>query len=145
MSVGKYCRRNPVTASPGDTVRDAAIRMDSLGVGSVVVVDESERPVGMVTDRDLALRVLRGRLDAGATALSEVMHEGVVTVTEKASLPVAIRFMSREGVRRIPVVDAESGRLTGILTCDDVLPLIADELSAAAGVVRSQPSALAKE
>lgn len=138
MAVRDYCRTDPHTARPDDSVRDAAKRMDSLDVGCLVVVDDEGRPVGMVTDRDVAIRVLRGRLDADATPLRDFMQAPVIQVTEKAPLAVAVRFMRRNAMRRIPVVDPETGRLTGLITGDDMLPLLARELTAAVGVVRAQ-------
>ena len=138
MSVRDYCRGMPHTARAGDSLRDAAARMDSLGVGCLVVIDDARRPIGMLTDRDVALRVLRSRLDPDAVTIGDVMHASVVTVTEKAPVAVAIRFMRNNGLRRIPVVDPTRGEIRGLLTCDDLLPLLSSELTAAANVVRAQ-------
>jgi CBS domain-containing protein len=119
--------------------------MDTLGVGCLVVVEKGGQPVGMVTDRDLALYVLRTRCDADAVQVADVMSEPPVTVTEAAPVAVAARFMRRHGVRRVPVVD-DVGRLVGILAWDDLLQLISSELKAAAEAVHAQfPADLAGE
>jgi CBS domain-containing protein len=138
MPVKNYCRLAPCTASPDESVEDAAVRMDARGIGSLVVVDANERPIGMLTDRDIVLSTVRGRLDAAATPVSEIMREPVVTVTAEAPIRVAIRFMRQYGVRRILVVDHRSGRLEGIVTADDVVHLLSNELSGAAELIRSQ-------
>jgi len=138
MPVKNYCRLAPATASPEESIEDAAARMDARGIGSLVVVNADERPIGMLTDRDVVLATVRGRLDAGATPVSEIMHAPVVTVTAESPIGVATRFMRRHGVRRILVVDDRSGRLEGILTADDVVLLLSNELSGAAELIRSQ-------
>lgn len=137
MSCGSCCRKNPVTARPEDPVREAAKQMAAKGVGCVVVVDAEERPVGMLTDRDVVVKVLRKRRDADRLRVWEVMHPGVTVVREHMPVDIAFRFMRRDGVRRIPIVDND-GRLRGILTYDDALQLIAEQLSCAASVAHSQ-------
>ncbi len=138
MPVRDYCRGDPSTAAPGDSLRAAAQEMEKRGVGCLVVVDGTEQPIGMITDRDIALGVLREGLDPEDTAVERVMHEPVITVTGKASLGVALRFMRQNGLRRIPVVDNQTGRLLGLFTCDDFLQLASAELEGVAEVVRSQ-------
>lgn len=138
MPVKNYCRPAPGTASPEESIQDAAARMDAHGIGSLVVVDSDGRPIGMLTDRDVVLSTVRGRLDPGATPVREIMRGPVVTVTVKSPIGVAIRFMRRYGVRRIVVVDDRTGRLEGILSADDVVQLLSNELSGAAELIRSQ-------
>jgi len=137
MSVADLCRRNPVVARPDESVREVAVRMDRLDVGCAVVVDLANHPIGMVTDRDLTLRVLRRRRNPDTTPVRDVMHEDIVTVREKAPLMRALRWMRRDGIRRVPVID-DTGQLIGILTWDDALQVISREIDKAAAVVRSQ-------
>ncbi|MEN8181918.1 MAG: CBS domain-containing protein, partial [Myxococcota bacterium] len=125
------------TARPDETVREAAKRMDARGVGILVVVDEDARPVGALTDRDVVLRVLRRRRDPDHTKVSDVMQDEVSVVREASPLALAARRMRADGVRRMPVVD-EEGKLTGIVTVDDVLQLVSTELVGVAEAVRSQ-------
>jgi CBS domain-containing protein len=138
MPIGDYCRREPVTATPDESIQDVAKRMDAEGVGCVIVVDDGRRPVGVATDRDIALRVLRRGLDPTTTGVQEVMHEPAVTLTRSAPLAVAARFMRQNGLRRIPVVEGDSGELFGVIASDDLLQLAATELRACAEVVRQQ-------
>jgi CBS domain-containing protein len=138
MPVASYCRRDAKTASADESLRDAAKRMDAAGVGSLVVVGEGNRPIGVVTDRDVVLAVLRRGLDPATTPVSEILERAAISVTEQASLAVAIRMMRQGGVRRLPVVDGKTGEVVGVLASDDVLQLLAAELGAASDVVRYQ-------
>ena len=137
MSIADYRQSAPATARPDESVRDAAKRMQQLGIGSLVVVDELERPVGMLTDRDIVQNVVRRRRDPDAVAIEEVMSRDVVSVWNRAPLVRVFHRMRQEGVRRVLSVDSE-GKLDGIVTYDDVLPLVAKDLSLAAEVIRSQ-------
>ena len=137
MSIADYRQSAPATARPDESVRDAAKRMQQLGIGSLVVVDELERPVGMLTDRDIVQNVVRRRRDPDAVAIEEVMSRDVVSVWNRAPLVRVFHRMRQEGVRRVLSVDSE-GKLDGIVTYDDVLPLVAKDLSLAAEVIRAQ-------
>jgi CBS domain-containing protein len=93
--------------------------MATQGVGSVIVVRD-RRPIGIVTDRDLAVRVLRAGLDAESTPVQEVMTTPVHVVRDVADLAEAAAAMRAARVRRLVVVDAE-GRLVGIVSLDDLV------------------------
>jgi len=141
MSVGEHCRQDVVTARPGDSAREAANLMRSRDVGCLVIVDDDGAPMGVVTDRDLVQRVLRRRRDYDATVLSDVMGEqAVTTVGAGMSLNRALARMRQEAVRRIVVVDPD-GALKGILTLDDILPIVSKELGMAVDVVSRQMAA----
>jgi CBS domain-containing protein len=101
-------------------------------VGAVVVV-QAGRPVGIVTDRDLALRVVAaGR--SGDTPVRDVMSENLVTVRFDAQLDDVALRMREQGVRRVPIVDA-AGALVGLVSLDDLYVLLSGELSAGAHAV----------
>lgn len=137
MSVGMHCRRDPVTARADESVRDAAKRMRELAVGSLVIVSDEGKPIGMVTDRDIVQRVLRRHGDPDTTPLSRIMNEDLTTIWQGAPLVRAFHRMRQEGVRRV-LVTGDGGELAGILSFDDAIPLIAKELGLAADVLRSQ-------
>ena len=105
-----------VTAAPGRTVREIAELMRERNVGSVVLVDE-QRPIGFVTDRDLALSVIADGRDFGDHVVD---HASTPVVTAEPSMDVeeAAGLMVRHGIRRLVVVDSE--RLIGIVTLDDL-------------------------
>jgi CBS domain-containing protein len=143
MTVGKHCTRRCATARPEESIREAAVRMDALDVGCLVVVDEKNRPRGVITDRDVALRVMRRRYDPDATQIDQMMDREVVSLRESTSLVQGLRRMRSEGLRRLPVVD-DDGSLVGIFTADDALKVVAEELQAAAGIAEAQTSATAR-
>lgn len=138
MPIVDYCRRNPCTATESESVREATRRMDARGVGCVVVVDSENRPIGMLTDRDVVMKVLRRRRDPDATTVGEVMQgEELSSVTVDAPVERAVRRMHVEGVRRIPVVDHDR-RLVGIFAADDAVQLVSSELAGVAEAMRAQ-------
>lgn len=136
MSIAQHCRIPVVTVTPERSVREAAQRMGQSGVGALVVVEEGA-PVGMVTDRDIALEVLCKRLDADAVPVREIMHRPVVTLPEDTSIREATRFLRLHALRRLPVVD-DSGRVVGLIAVDDLVGLIARELRPLAEAIASQ-------
>jgi CBS domain-containing protein len=134
MSVGTICTRVTHTAAPDETVRTAATRMNEGGVGTLVVIDEERRPIGMVTDRDIAMRCVAAGLDPDESKISEIMSDPVRSVYEFTPIDAALRKMAGFHVRRSPVVD-HTGALVGILAVDDVLDLLAEELDAVGSLV----------
>ena len=127
MSVGRICSRDVHTAHYDEPVLESARRMRDRQVGAVIVVDEM-RPVGIITDRDLTVRVLAAGLDPQATRVSEIMTPSPTTISEDESIETAVGYMRAGRFRRLPVVGRD-GRLVGILSLDDVLELVAEELA----------------
>ena len=126
MSVGKISTKEVATAIPDETIRQAARRMAARNVGTLVILDGSGRPSGLVSDRDLMLQVLVEERNPDTTTVSEVMSTPVAAVHERADIDDALREMAACRVRRMPVVD-DSGKLTGIIALDDVLGFFAKE------------------
>ncbi len=136
MSIADYCRRDVCTVEPGSTLREAAERMAAASTGCAVVVEDG-RPVGVLTDRDLALRILCDRLDPGGVRVEELRLPAAVTLRADQPLVEAARCLRRHRFRRIPVV-GPSGELAGIIAADDLLPVIAAELTGLARAVALQ-------
>jgi CBS domain-containing protein len=114
--------RNPATVTPGATIREAAQLMQREGTGIIPVVDEQghQRLVGVVTDRDIAIRVVAEGRDGG-TRVSDVMSTSqLATCTPDDDVDEAMRTMADEQVRRIPIVD-ERGSLIGIVAQADIV------------------------
>lgn len=109
--------------------------MASEDVGSVVVV-EDDRPVGIVTDRSIAL-CLRDQPDASERAVGEILTEDLVTGTTDMSVFEVLRQLEDAEVRRLPIVD-EDGTLAGIVTLDDILFLLGAELENATAIIEAQ-------
>lgn len=136
MSVGSYCRRGVATAEPDETLRAAAQRMEKEGVGSLVVIDE-DRPVGVLTDRDIVLRVVAEGGDPDETRVRSALGRPAVTIDAEARLADAAERMMRRRVRRLPVVDQEE-RVVGLVATDDLVRLLAEEITGLARVSASQ-------
>ena len=137
MAVGEICNREVVIAEKTLSVVDAAQLMRKHHVGDLVVVDEKggrKHPVGIVTDRDIVVEVVAAGVTPDALKVGDIMGPEVATVRESEGLFEALRFMRDKGVRRMPVVDRDGG-LVGILTLDDLLTLLAEEMTELAKLV----------
>lgn len=126
MSAGRICVHEVDLAKPDESVQVAAARMHSRKVGTLVVLDGERRPIGIVTDRDLAVKVLAEGRDPFATNVRDVMSGGLRTVEEETAIEEALSVMREGPFRRLPVVD-EEGRLAGLLSLDDILDLLREE------------------
>ena len=130
--VGSCCVRTVATVSKDSTVAEAAALMRKHHVGALVMVDASNgarKPVGIVTDRDIAIEVVAEGLVPATVKVGEIVQRKVATVPDDAGCAEAVRLMSINGVRRMPVVDG-AGSLIGIVSFDDLLvqlvtPLVA--------------------
>ncbi|HME72456.1 MAG TPA: CBS domain-containing protein [Myxococcota bacterium] len=138
MPVGTYIYRVPRTVSPHETTRAAAQLMERESIGCVVLVEEG-RPVGMLTDRDIALRILGGKLDPSVVSVGDLARRLPILVSAQASLGEALRVMRLHRVRRVLVVD-QAGMLVGLLCADDVLRLLSTEVAELAEALRKQLS-----
>jgi CBS domain-containing protein len=135
MTLRDLAREDVVTADPDTPATDLADAMREENVGSVVIT-ESRRPVGLVTDRDIAMQLCREAVDPAAMTARDVMTEDLFTVEADAGIYEAIRKTSEANVRRVPVV--EDGELWGIVTLDDFFVLLTGELGELSSVVQSE-------
>ena len=111
-----------VYSLPSDMVSDVAKLMKDEDIGPVLIVDDShdgKRLVGIVTDRDLALKVVGEGRDPNSTRVEDVMTGSLVTCRADDDVENAMRAMAQNQLRRIPVVD-DSGQLVGIISQADV-------------------------
>ncbi len=108
-----------VMASPNDSIKTVARRMEIYNVGFVVLVDEDKRPVGVVTDRDLVIRALAYGVSYDAPVKSVMTHE-VIAVTEDADMMEILKTIQLNGLHRLPVVNDE-GQVVGIISSDELL------------------------
>jgi CBS domain-containing protein len=124
-----------ITVSPSDSLASVATLMEEHNVGAVVVT-ENHRPVGIVTDRDLAL-LLGARGKSPRTRVAEVMSSPIMSAYRDAGVFDTTETMMESGVRRLPVVD-EDGCLVGIVSLDDLLRVLSRELSNLSESIRSE-------
>ncbi len=137
MSVACICRRDVDTARRDESAFQAAERMHQHTVGALVVVAESGAPIGIVTDRDIAVRVVAAGRDAYTTTVGQIMTSRLKSVAESAPIETALSEMKQHAVRRLPVVD-ERGQLTGIVTLDDVLMRLAESITLVGEIVKQE-------
>jgi len=116
-----------VIAQLDESAAMAARRMRDFRVGCVVIV-RNARPVGILTDRDLAIRVVAAGLDPERTPVSEIVTYEASTVSREAGLETVVQLMSERGVRRMPIV-TDDGKVSGVVTADDLLVLFTKQLA----------------
>jgi CBS domain-containing protein len=131
--LGKICIKPVVTAAAQMTVDQAARLMRSKNVGALVVVNAG-RPIGMLTDRDVAIEVVAKGLDPDAVRVGDVMHRKPVTIPQDLGILDAVKTFARTGVRRLPVV-TKSGTLVGVIAVDDLIMLLGNEMGHLAGAL----------
>jgi CBS domain-containing protein len=117
--ISEVMSSRPRAVTPQTSVREAAQLMEQEDVGSLPVVDEGTRLVGIVTDRDLAVRVLAQGSDPEQTRVGEVASTDIVALTPEHDLDEALKLMASEQVRRLPIVAGEN-QLVGVVSQADV-------------------------
>ena len=139
MTVGSICSRVVATASSHESIRVAAQRMAANDVGTLIILEATDGalPIGIVTDRDIALRCVAAERDPDRDRIESIMTRPLHSVDEQASVEEATERMARAGTRRLAVVD-RAGSLVGLLSLDDVLDLVADETGAIGRLLAKQ-------
>jgi CBS domain-containing protein len=137
MRVGDFCIRNVVQCARNTSALELSQIMREEHVGDVVVVDQpngKKIAVGIVTDRDLVVEVMAKERDPALVTAKDLMGKELVTVGEGNDVYETAELMRDRGVRRTPVVDDQGG-LVGIVTLDDLLRIIGEQLALLARVV----------
>ena len=141
MKVGEVCNRVVVHVTTDEPVTHAAELMRKYHVGCLVVTefgDDDRVPVGTVTDRDIVLETVAAGVDPDEVTVGDIIDPDPPLVADEGDeLPDALDAMRTQGVRRVPVVDAER-RLVGILALDDVLQLLSVQLGTLADITSGQ-------
>jgi len=137
MLLKDFCTPDVVCCGPATTVQMAAVLMRQHHTGDLVVVDDIEQdkvPLGILTDRDIVVEVLAKDLDPAITTVRSILRTPVVIAHENEDVSEALERMRVHGVRRLPVV-ANSGKLAGIVTLDDILKLISTDIGTLVDIV----------
>lgn len=140
MRVDQLCTRNVITIEADASIVEAAKQMREHHVGDVIVLSEPDdrRPVGVLTDRDITVELVAKDLPLSGVSVGDVMSRDIVTVRVQDDLADALEIMTTNAVRRIPVID-EDDEIYGILSIDDVIGVIAEELKKVSSLCRRQP------
>lgn len=137
MQVGEICTREVVCANTETTVAAAAKLMRQYHIGDVIVTREENGrriPLGIVTDRDVVLSVVAPELNPSTLTVGDIMGPELVTASESEDVFDAVQRMRNKGVRRIPIVQ-EDGGLAGILSIDDIIEILAEEMNQLARLI----------
>lgn len=138
MNVGDMMSTDLVTCSPNESLAQVARKLQQEDIGSCPVVDQ-DKLVGIVTDRDIAVRAVAKGLDSNDTKVSDIMSTDLVFGNQTMTLEDAARMMADNQVRRLPIV--EETRLVGIVALADLaIDLEEDELLAETVERISEPS-----
>lgn len=128
MEVQAIMSKRIASLPPEATTAQAAKLMREEDVGAILALGPEDKPLGILTDRDLVLRVVALNRDPAQVKLQDVMSKHPCTVHGKEPVMLAARRMADKGVRRLLVVD-EGGSVIGVLSVDDLLTVLISELS----------------
>jgi CBS domain-containing protein len=132
--------RDVITIGPTASVSEAAYLMMREEIGSLVVVDDERFPLGIITDRDLVISVIAGGKNSEEVIVEEVMTKDLVYIDESANIMDILSTLSEYSIRRMPVT--KDGKLIGIVSVDDLIVVIATELSDLAIALSSKSKVL---
>jgi len=113
---------NIITIEAGATARKAAELMNRNDIGCLIVVDDN-KPIGIVTERDMIKRILLQLRDPRRTRVSYIMSKPLTTMSPETDLRVAVNLMNERRIKKLPVV--EDGRLLGLLSITDIVRSLA--------------------
>jgi CBS domain-containing protein len=140
MRIGELCTTSTIYCTRDDSVQGAALMMRQHHVGDLVVIDQPDNekiPVGIVTDRDIVVSVIALGLDPASLLVGDIMSDDLETCCLGDDVYETIERMRQRGVRRLPVVD-EGGCLAGIVSVDDLLGFLAEEMGELARIAPHQ-------
>jgi CBS domain-containing protein len=110
--------KNVKTVRPNSTINEVVRKMNKFEIGSIIVAD-SEKPVGIITERDILRRVLEVTVAAEAMKAKEIMSSPILTIDSQATTEEAATLMNSKRIKKIPVL--EDGKLIGIVTSTDIV------------------------
>ena len=142
MPISECCSVEVVCCEPDTPVQEVAEMMRKEHVGDVVVVemrDGKPVPTGIVTDRDIILEIVALKLDISAFTAGDIMTSPLISMHEDEGVFETLRTMRNHRIRRVPVVK-EDGTLSGIVSSDDIINLLTNELSMMADTLVDQPA-----
>ncbi len=130
MTIGRIFKREVISAPKDMSVIEAAKLMKKHKIGDIVVIDNQKdgRPIGIFTDRDITVEIVADKVEPASICIGDAMSEELLILQYHLGVREAVDSMCAKGVRRAPVVDQE-GKVIGIVTLDDLILLLADELA----------------
>lgn len=141
MLIGKLCKLNVVTASVHSSVYEIVSLMKKNNIGDVIIINNEDIkvPVGIITDRDIVIRVVADAINPKEITAGDIMSNNLLILNEYQSIQEAIDMMCAKGVRRAPVVN-DAGALIGIISVDDLVLFIVNIVESYGKLIRKQIS-----
>jgi CBS domain-containing protein len=138
MTIGSICTHRVITVDRQIDIAAAAAVMRDNHIGYLIVTDAGgSSPVGVLTDRDIVVKVIAKDVDAHTLTVGDVMTPEPLTAAEDDGISETLHRMRRLGVRRVPVIGSR-GQVTGVLSIDDVVDHLVSQLTDVAGSVRNE-------
>jgi CBS domain-containing protein len=140
MSISKYVNRNVCSLSEDASLSEAVTLMKDKNVGSIVIVKSvtsDPTPVGVLTDRDIVIKLLADEVNLKIISVKDTLTSTVCAIKEQEGMDETIELMCDNAVRRIPIVN-EQGQLTGIVTLDDLIVALANKMHHLSELIEKQ-------
>jgi len=110
--------KNVKTVRTDDSVHDAVVKMNKFDVGSVIVTSNN-RPVGIITSKNVLVRIVEPRLDAGVVRAKDIMSSPLITIDASAPLEEAAKLMAQRHIKKLAVVEGD--KVVGVLSTSDIV------------------------
>lgn len=140
MAINTFATTVPVIIAEDAAIEEAATFMKQENVGCLIVVKKQNAdtaPCGLITDRDIVMHLLANKVDSWKVSVKDIMSQNLLTLKEGQGIREAIAAMCEKGVRRAPIVNMQ-GSVIGLVSLDDILLLLADELAEVAKIIKKQ-------
>lgn len=139
MTIGTHCKHSVITAPKSTNVFEAAKLMKKNNIGNIVIVDDRNGsiPVGILTDRDVAIKIVADEVDPRTLTIGDAMSQDLLVLKEHQPIQEAIDMMCAKGVRRAPIVD-NNNKIIGITSVDDLILLLVNELGSLGKLIGKQ-------
>ncbi|AUH73064.1 CBS domain-containing protein [Legionella sainthelensi] len=147
MIVGEYCNRDVVVINCNESVKNAAELMRQYHVGDLVLLEEQKNkkaPIGIVTDRDLVIEVMAAGIAPESLLIKDIITEPFSSVFENDNLLDALELMHSKKIRRLPVINNDK-TLVGIITLDDFIEILTENMAKVVDVIKLQQQKEAKQ
>jgi len=128
---------DPACCSPRTTLDQVAKMMVLNDCGEIPVIDAANKPIGVITDRDIVVKVLAKDVDPHTLTVGDVMTPEPLVAADDDGIGETLRRMRRMGVRRVPVVGL-GGKVSGVLSIDDIVDHLVSQLSDVSGSIRNE-------
>ena len=129
VTVGQLMTKKLETINPSNTAQEAAKKMRDKKVSSLVVTDSEDKPIGIVTERDLARQVCTKDVSSNSIIVHHIMSSPIATIDANSSVEVAANIMIQDKVRHLLVMEEENKKVLGIITSSDFIGYIEGKLN----------------